>query len=50
MSAPEPRNRSERRRARRVQKTPAVRGWKRTMKGIHAPTQIMNLNGGRRGS
>ena len=50
MSEQAPRNRRERRDRRKVEKTPAVRGWKRAMKGVHAPAQIMNLNGGRRGS
>lgn len=50
MSQQAPRNRRERRAVRRVEKTPAVRRWKRAMKGVYRPEQIMNHTGGRHGN
>lgn len=46
MSAPQPRNRAERRAARRVRKTAPVKTWKRMFKGVVTPRDVI-ANGGR---
>ena len=46
MSAPQPRNRRERRDMRRVRKNAKVRTWKRMFKGVVTPADVI-ANGGR---